>query len=424
MFISSDQASNFATNTDFETVTSGLNKVTANMNQMSNIYGRYLMNTDGDYVDGKGYIIYTNSDASSALYYKVVENVGKYFTYNKEDGTYAEYTESVSDYHKIGKDLFSDDETQRDVARTEISKYGVIIADNIAAVSTKVSESASQVQLTAAVDDVKKNMASIAVSAVKGELSKVEIKADRVFFGSKSLAEAVTIDATTGKVLADSLETKDDGAGSVKIIDNQVALLKGSNVVFKLSGSDISSRGSSTTKLLSGNRIQGASDNSNDMSDQILKQQQASYSWSKTVSLGNISGATDKLIIAPSESFMVDFSPSFDASEYIDSGTLDVSVRRTIGGASAGSIYKSFLLNYHGGRWDYFDVSGSEISGEFILPSRTVIGSSDSLEVSYIIEAEATVLFNSSVEGSNDGANFDTTSTIYSVQNSGNRTFQ
>ena len=124
---------------------------------------------------------------------------------------------------------------------------------------------------------------------------------------------------------------------------------------------------------------------------------------------------------------MVDFSPSFDASEYIstpDSGTLDVSVRRTIGGASAGSIYKSFILNYHGGRWDYFDVSGSEISGEFILPSRTVIGSSDSLEVSYIIEAEATVLFNNSVESSNDGANFDTTSTIYSVQNSGNRTFQ
>ena len=145
------------------------------------------------------------------------------------------------------------------------------------------------------------------------------------------------------------------------------------------------------------------------------------------MSLGNISGATDKLIIAPSESFMVDFSPSFDASEYIstpDSGTLDVSVRRTIGGASAGSIYKSFLLNYHGGRWDYFDVSGSEISGEFILPSRTVIGSSDSLEVSYIIEAEATVLFNSSVDGSNLGANNDTTSTIYSVQNSGNRTFQ
>lgn len=61
-------------------------------------------------------------------------------------------------------------------------------------------------------------MASIAVSAVKGELSKVEIKADRVFFGSKSLAEAVTIDATTGKVLADSLETKDDGAGSVKLL--------------------------------------------------------------------------------------------------------------------------------------------------------------------------------------------------------------
>lgn len=427
LFISSDQASNFATNTDFETVTSGLNKVTANMNQMSNIYGRYLMNTDGDYVDGNGYIIYTNSDASSALYYKVVENVGKYFTYNKEDKTYAEYTESVSDYHKIGKDLFSDDEIQRDTARTEISKYGVIIADNIAAVSTKVSESASQAQLTAAVNDVKQNMASIAVSAAKGELSKATITADRVSFGSKSLAEAVTIDATTGKVLADSLETKDDGAGSVKIIDDQVALLKGSNVVFKLSGSDISSGGSSTTQLLSGNRIQGASDNSNDMSDQILKQHQASYSWSKTVSLGNISGATDKLIIAPSESFMVDFSPSFDASEYIstpDSGTLDVSVRRTIGGASAGSIYKSFLLNYHGGRWDYFDVSGSEISGEFILPSRTVIGSSDSLEVSYIIEAEATVLFNSSVESSKDGANFDTTSMIYSVQNSGNRTFQ
>ena len=107
------------------------------------------------------------------------------------------------------------------------------------------------------------------------------------------------------------------------------------------------------------------------------------------MSLGNISGATDKLIIAPSESFMVDFSPSFDASEYIstpDSGTLDVSVRRTIGGASAGSIYKSFLLNYHGGRWDYFDVSGSEIFGEFTLPSSTVIGSIFSLEVFYIIE--------------------------------------
>ena len=145
------------------------------------------------------------------------------------------------------------------------------------------------------------------------------------------------------------------------------------------------------------------------------------------MSLGNISGANGKLIIAPSESFMVDFSPSFDTSEHIsspDSGTLDVSVRRTIGGASAGSIYKSFLLNYHGGRWDYFDVSGSEIPGELTLPSRTVIGSSDSLEVSYIIEAEATVLFNSSVDGSNLGANNDTTSTIYSVQNSGNRTFQ
>ena len=47
------------------------------MNQMSNIYGRYLMNTDGDYVDGNGYIIYTNSDASSALYYKVIENIGE-----------------------------------------------------------------------------------------------------------------------------------------------------------------------------------------------------------------------------------------------------------------------------------------------------------------------------------------------------------
>ena len=278
MFITSDQSSNFATNTDFETVTSGLNKVTANMNQISNIYGRYLMNTDGDYVDENGYIIYTNSDASSALYYKVVENVGKYFTYNKEDKTYAEYTESVSNYHKIGKDLFSDDETQRDAARTEISKYGVIIADNIAAVSTKVSESASQAQLTAAVNDVKQNMASIAVSAAKGELSKATITADRVFFGSKSLAESVTIDATTGRVLADSLETKDDGNGSVKIIDDQVALSKGSNIVFKLSGSDISSGGSSTTQLLSGNRIQGASGNSNDMSDQILKQHQASYS--------------------------------------------------------------------------------------------------------------------------------------------------
>lgn len=121
---------------------------------------------------------------------------------------------------------------------------------------------------------------------------------------------------------------------------------------------------------------------------------------------------------------MVDFCPSFDASEYINSGTLDVSVRRTIGGASAGSIYKSFSLNYHGDRWDYSDISESEISGEFILPSRTVIGSSDSLEVSYILEAEVTILFESSVEGTTSGANYDTTSSIYSVQNSGNRTFQ
>ena len=124
---------------------------------------------------------------------------------------------------------------------------------------------------------------------------------------------------------------------------------------------------------------------------------------------------------------MVDFSPSFGASEHInvpDSGTLNVSVRRTIGGASAGSIYKSFLLNYRDDRWYYLDVSGSEISSEFILPSRTATCSSDSAEVSYIIEAEATVLFNSSVDGANVGANNDTLSNIYSVQNSGNRTFQ
>ena len=44
-----------------------------------------------------------------------------------------------------------------------------------------------------------------------------------------NVEKSVTVEIrTTGKVLADSLETKDDGNGSVKIIDDQVALSKNS----------------------------------------------------------------------------------------------------------------------------------------------------------------------------------------------------
>ena len=421
-FLTTDEASKlFATNTDLKTVTSGLNQVTANMNQISNIYGKYLMTSDGKYVDESGYIIYATSDGSTAVYYKE----GSY--YSKSGNSYTSYSGSTSGLHLLGTNLFSDDETERDAARAEVSKHGVIIADNIAAISTKVSESASKVELTAAVNDVKDSAASIAVSAAKNELSNITLTADRVSFGSQTLADAVEIDSNTGKVLAGSLETKDNGNGSVKIVDDQVALCKGDNIVFKLSGSNISSGGSSSTQDLSGSRIQGTCSSSTDMSSQIREDQTLSYSWSDTVTIGSLSGVNGKLIVAPEEQFTLYYAPSLDADQYLTAsgcGIINVQVRRTIGGVGAGSVYKSFSLEYTGSQWKFLDTSGNETSTTISLPPRSVTCSSDSVDVSYIMEAWVTLSFDSSVETSDLGANYDTSSQIYSVQNSENRTYQ
>lgn len=273
-FLTTDEAqSNFATKTNFDTVTNGLNKVTATMNQMSNIYGRYLMDSSGNYIDKNGYVIYTDQ-AGKNVYYE------KNGTFYSKDSDTNEYTEATpaSDCHPIGQGVNSDDEDTRKQAATEISTYGEIIAENIAAISTEVSEKASTVQLTAAVDGVKDSVASIAVNAAKNELSNITLTADRISFGSKTLADAVKIDSNTGKVLAGSLETKDNGKGSVTIVDDKVALCKDGDIVFQISGSAISSGGSSTTQNLSGSQIIGACSSSSDMSSQIQKELSLSYS--------------------------------------------------------------------------------------------------------------------------------------------------
>lgn len=422
-FLTTDEAqSNFATKTNFDTVTNGLNKVTATMNQMSNIYGRYLMDSSGNYIDKNGYVIYTDQ-AGKNVYYE------KNGTFYSKDSDTNEYTEATpaSDCHPIGQGVNSDDEDTRKQAATEISTYGEIIAENIAAISTEVSEKASTVQLTAAVDGVKDSVASIAVNAAKNELSNITLTADRISFGSKTLADAVKIDSNTGKVLAGSLETKDNGKGSVTIVDDKVALCKDGDIVFQISGSAISSGGSSTTQNLSGSQIIGACSSSSDMSSQIQKELSLSYSWSKTVSLGSLSGVNGKLVVAPEEDFEIEFNPALDADQYLTSptcGTLNVQVRRTIGSVAAGSVYKSFTLNYNGSQWRFLNSSGDEISRTFTLPSRTITCSSDSAEVSYIFEAWVSLTFDSAAESADLGANYDMGSKIYSVQNSGNRTFQ
>lgn len=206
---------------------------------MSNIYGRYLMDSDGNYVDGNGYIIYTNTDASSALYYKEVENVGKYYTYNSSDKTYTEYSGSTSDYHKLGKDLFSEDETKRDAAGEEISKYGVIIVDNIAAVRTEVTEKSAEVVLAAV---TKKETASLILSAGAGtegsqallNADNVTISADKIEFSDGTKA-SILFDTSKGKISADLIDTSSLTLDTLQSHD--FSEVSGSEKGFKLDGS-------------------------------------------------------------------------------------------------------------------------------------------------------------------------------------------
>lgn len=69
------------------------------------------------------------------------------------------------------------------------------------------------------------------------------------------------------------------------------------------------------------------------------------------MSLGSLSGVNGKLVVAPEEDFEIEFNPSLNADQYLTfptCGTLNVQVRRTIGSVAAGSVYKSFTLNYNG----------------------------------------------------------------------------
>lgn len=219
-FLTTNAASKlFADSTDFQNVKSGLTMVQSDFSQMSNIYGKYLMDENGNYIDSNNYVIYTNSDASSALYMNTAEGVTKFYTYDSETKEYTEYTGDTSGYHLVGKDLFavkednSIDQEKRTAAREEISTYGVIIADNIAAIKTQVSEDSASVVVAALAKD--NNAAALILESGRNGLA-----GDGTTTGAQAILSADNITLGADKVKF----TDPTGEQTIALVDSETGM--------------------------------------------------------------------------------------------------------------------------------------------------------------------------------------------------------
>ncbi len=424
-FLTSDEAQEgFATKTDFNTVTSGLNKVTANVNQMSNIYGRYLMNKAGNYVDEKGYIIYTDSSASTAVYYK--ENSYYTKTANSETGEteYNPYSGNTSDLHLIGANLFSDEDNAREQATTEISKYGVIIADNMSAVRSYVDDKTAEASLVASVtnsDGFTKKVSAISVEAVKDDLSNISLTADKILFSNgTSLDTIVSIDTASGEVSASSLKTKDSGEGTVEIKNDTLKLISDDKNVFTVSSTidgdvDSSVEKKFTKQIKSTASLTSGSTDSTTGS--IVKDNQLIYNWSDSFELGTITGVANKSVVIPQTALTFCYIPSFGAINASGStgaaGTVQITVSSKVGNQTVSSSSHRFSVYYNTSEgWRINNGDQANVGILFIHPYAVYDCTEDSYTISYEISTNVNISFTGDYTSGDNGVNYDTGSFI------------
>ena len=300
--------------------------------------------------------------------------------------------------------------------------------------------SSTEIKLPAATITGKLKAAVIEASKadIQGIVSATEIDAGKITAGTLS-ANVFDIKELSAKLIeanslvSTTIETKDTGNGQVNIANDKIILSNNGNVMLNISGSEIAASESTKTKEFSyalgamqASATLSISDTESTNRD-ILTNHRMSYNWSATKSLGNITNANGKLIIAPQEEFTFTFNPAVSAAEYLTTpaGKADVSIERFIGGETAGYIFYTYTLYYTDNTWILRTTSGDDAPA-LVMGSRAVICSSDSAEVKYLYTANVQLTFTDAVDSSDFDfqENYDTASFIGHSAVQGKVTFQ